>query len=274
MTYNFYDHRLWLNGSLYAKTFRADGKVVIITGATSEIGRKTALGLAKRGATVILASRDKLKGILVQKDIRTDAANNNVHFMHLDLSSFASVRAFAKDFLERYSKLDILINNAEIMARRRKLTEDGLETTIGVNYFGHFLLTLLLADCLKESAPSRVINMTHISHEWVDLCKYDLNSEKSFNRLQNFAQSKLMNALFTKELALRLRNSGVTSNCLHPGIIHTDITRYLSSLVPILRPIFDLFARLLLRTSTSGAQCAIYVALDFNLQNISGQYFR
>lgn len=194
--------------------------------------------------------------------------------MHLDLSSFASIRAFASDFLEQYPKLDILINNAEIMAPRRRLTEDGLESTIGINYYGHFLLTLLLTNHLKASAPSRVISMTHISHEWVALRKDDLNSEKAFNRLQAFAQSKLTNALFTKELALRLKNSGVTSNCLHPGIIHTDVTSYLSSLVPILRPIFEVVARVLLRNSTSGAQCAIYAALDFNLQNISGQYFR
>lgn len=194
--------------------------------------------------------------------------------MHLDLSSFASVRAFAKDFLDQYPKLDILINNAEIIAPERRLTEDGLESTLGINYFGHFLLTLLLADRLRASAPSRVINNTHISHSWVDLRIDDLNSEKSFNRLQAYAQSKLANALFTKELALRLKNSGVTSNCFHPGIIHTDVTRYLSSLAPILSPIFDVLSRLLLRNSVSGAQCTIYAALDFNLQNISGQYFR
>lgn len=263
-----------MNGSLYTKTFRADGKVVIITGATSGIGKETAIALAERGATVILASREKSKGTRVQNDIRTDTKNENVHFMLLDLSSFASVRAFAKEFLEKFPKLDILINNAEIMAPRRRLTEDGLESTMGVNYFGHFLLTLLLVDRLKASAPSRVINMTHISHQWVELNKDDLNSDKSFNRLDAFAQSKLTNALFTKELALRLKHTGVTSNCLHPGIIHTDITRYLSSLVPVLRPVFDVFARLLFRNSRSGAQCAIYAALDFNLQNISSQYFR
>lgn len=248
--------------------------MVIITGATSGIGKETAFGLAQRGATVILASREKSKGIRVQNDIRADAENNNVHYMHLDLSSFASIRSFAKSFLEQYPKLDILINNAEIMAPRRRLTEDGLESTLGVNYFGHFLLTLLLADRLKTSAPSRVISMTHISHEWVNLRKDDLNSEKAFNRLQAFAQSKLANALFTKELALRLKFSGVTSNCVHPGIIHNDLTRYLSSLVPVLRPMFEVLTRLFLRSSTSGAQCAIYAALDFNLQNISGQYFR
>lgn len=259
---------------MYAKAFRADGKVVIITGSTSGIGWETALGLAERGATVILASREKSKGIRAQSDIRSDTNNMNVHFMHLDLSSFASVRSFAAAFLEQYPKLDILINNAEIMAPRRRLTEDGLESTLGVNYFGHFLLTLLLVDRLKASVPSRIISMTHTSHEWVKLRKDDLNSEVDFNRLQAFAQSKLANALFTKELALRLKNSGVTSNCLHPGIMHTDMTRYLSSLVPVLRPIFDVVARLALRNSTSGAQCAIYAALDFNLQNISGQYFR
>lgn len=259
---------------MYAKTFRADGKIIIITGATSGIGKETAQGLAERGATVILASRDKSRGIRLQNDIRADTENNNVHFMHLDLSSFTSVRAFATLFLAQYPKLDILINNAEIMARRHRLTEDGLESTMGVNYYGHYLLTLLLVDRLKVSAPSRVINTTHISHEWVTLCKDNVNITKSFNRLQSFAQSKLANALFTKELALRLRNTGVTSNCVHPGIMHSDISRYLSSIVPVLSPLFEIVARLFLRNSTYGAQCVIYAALDFNLQNVSGQFFK
>lgn len=248
--------------------------MVIITGATSGIGQQTAIGLAERGATVILASRDKERGIRVQNDIRNETNNKNVHFMQLDLSSFAAIRSFAASFLAQYPRLDILINNAEIMAPKRQLTLDGLESTMAVNYFGHFLLTLLLSDRLKASAPSRIVHLTHISHEWVTLRKHDLNSSQSFNRLEAFAQSKLANALFTKELSLRLKNSGVTSNCVHPGLIHTDMTRYLASLVPAFRPLFDVVARLLLRCSESGAQCSIYASLDFNLQNISGQYFR
>lgn len=217
-----------MQGKTYPKLFRANGKVVIITGANSGIGKETAIEMAERGATVIMACRNREKSEKARNYIIQKSGNANVHLMELDLASFKSIRKFVQEFLQTDYRLDILINNAGVMGLNRMLTEDGIEMHMGVNYMGHFLLTLLLLERLKESKPSRIVNVSSLGHKWLNFSK-DLNSEKFYNRFHAYIQSKLANVMFTKELAIKLRNSGVTVNSLHPGVIYTDIPRNMNS---------------------------------------------
>lgn len=223
-----------MSGRYFSKSHRADGKTVIITGASAGIGKETAIDMAERGARVILACRDLKKAESVRQMIIKKTKNTNVKVMYLDLTSFKTIRSFAKTFLEEEPKLHILINNAGVMGVQRSLTEDGLEMHMGVNHFGHFLLTLLLIDRLKESRPSRVVTVSSYGHRLVQFNKNDLNSDKSYNRFYAYAQSKLANVLFTNELASRLSDSGVTATSLHPGVVRTEINRHLGSFLFIL----------------------------------------
>lgn len=161
--------------------------------------------------------------------------NTNVKVMHLDLASFKSIRTFAETFLREEPRLDILINNANVMGIPRTLTNDGLEMHMGVNHFGHFLLTNLLIERLKQSTPSRIVTVSNWGHTFVRFNKNDLNSEKSYNRFHAYFHSKLANVLFAAELANRLAGSGITSNSLHPGFFHVDTSDDLDSSRSILR---------------------------------------
>lgn len=190
--------------------------------------------MAERGARVIMACRNLEKADAVRCMIVKKTKNPNIKVMHLDLASFKSIRSFAQTFLEEESRLDVLINNAGVMGMKRCLTEDGLEMQMGVNHFGHFLLTLLLIDRLKESKPSRIVTVSSCAHTFISFNKDDLNSEKSYNRFYAYARSKLANVLFSTELASRLMDSGVTVNALHPGVVHTDIIRHLGSFMDLL----------------------------------------
>lgn len=248
---------------------RLDGKVVIITGANSGIGKTTALDLARRGAKVYLACRDAVRGEEVRQEIVNQTQNNNVFNRHLDLASLDSIRRFVAAFLAEEVRLDVLINNAGYAGPRR-VTQDGFEMQIGVNHMGHFLLTHLLLDTLKRSAPSRVICVASILHRMGTLKKADLNSEKSYSNLGAYAQSKLANVLFARELARRLEGTGVTANSLHPGAVRTGITRNIN---PVARVFYRLMELLLYKTPESGAQTTIRVAVDPALERVSGKYF-
>lgn len=198
---------------------------MIITGANSGIGKETAIDLAKRGGKIYLACRNNKRGEDAEKDIREASMSENVHFLQLDLSSMESIRQFSKKFHELESKLHILICNAGIMACPRGMTKDGFEAQIGTNHMGHFLLTNLLLDLLKQSAPSRVVVVSSLFHWYGRIKKDDLNSEKSYNRWLAYGQSKLANILFTRELSKRLEGTGVTANSLHPGGVNTELAR-------------------------------------------------
>lgn len=174
-------------------------------------------------------------------------------------------------FLQEEKRLDILINNAGVMAMPKAITKDGFEMQLGVNHLGHFLLTNLLLDILKSSAPARIIVVSSLAHKYGEINRNDLNSEKSYNKYKAYTQSKLANILFSQELSKRLNGTQVTVNVVHPGIVKTDLGRHLAH--SYIKKMLDPFTYYFFKTSKSGAQTTLRVALDPELATVSGQYF-
>uniref|UniRef100_G3T2Y8 NADP-retinol dehydrogenase n=1 Tax=Loxodonta africana TaxID=9785 RepID=G3T2Y8_LOXAF len=251
------------------------GKTVIVTGANTGIGKQTALELAKRGGNVILACRDMEKCEAAAKDIRGETLNHHVNARYLDLSSLKSVREFARKIIEEEERVDILVNNAAVMRCPHQTTEDGFEMQFGVNYLGHFLLTNLLLDKLKASAPSRIINLSSLAHVAGHIDFDDLNWEKKkYDTKAAYCQSKLAIVLFTKELSRRLQGSGVTANALHPGVARTELGRHTGMHTSTfsnftLGPVFWL----LVKSPQLAAQPSTYLAVAEELEGVSGKYF-
>lgn len=255
------------------------GKTAIVTGASAGIGKETAKDLAKRGARVILACRNQTKAQTVADSIISETGNKNVVVRLLDTSDLSSVRSFAKEVLKTEGAIHILINNAGIGGKeKQEITRDGFDLTMATNYYGHFLLTNLLLKRLKESAPSRVVNVSSLGHfmTWrLDL--KDLNFKKrSYGVLKMYAQSKLCNILFSLELAEKMRGTGVDVNSLHPGSINTEFLRDEMVMTWWRKPLL-FFARVLIRLigkdSEMGAQTTIHVAVSEEVQGVTGKYF-
>ena len=208
---------------------KLDGKTVIITGANTGIGLETAVDMAKRNARVILACRSEERGEKAAVEVRKRSGNGNAVFVQLDLASLDSVREFSAKILEEEPRIDILINNAGVMAvPERKLTKDGFEMQIGINHLGHFLLTNLLLDRIKEAPSARIVNVSSRAHLRANLDLGDLNLEKSYDAWTAYGNSKIANILFTRSLARRLKGTCVTTNSLHPGVIMTELGRHLT----------------------------------------------
>uniref|UniRef100_A0A3B5L746 Dehydrogenase/reductase (SDR family) member 13b.1 n=1 Tax=Xiphophorus couchianus TaxID=32473 RepID=A0A3B5L746_9TELE len=249
------------------------GKTVIVTGSNTGIGKTTAIDLARRGARVILACRCKQRGEAAMEEIRRESGSSQVVFMQLDLGSLKSIRSFAESFLKSEPRLDILINNAG----RTGQTEDGFGLMFGVNHLGHFLLTNLLLDRLKECAPSRIINVSSMAHNFGKIDFDCLNSHKalglgtSFIRLlQIYCDSKLCNALFNHELAKRLRGTQVTCYTLHPGQFISELGRNTGLFLQIvLKPITTFF----FKNTVQGCQTTLHCALQEGIEPLSGRYF-
>ena len=205
------------------------GKTVIITGGNTGIGKETAIDLARRGARVILACRSPEKAEAAVKEVRAKSGNDNVVFRRLDLASFESIRQFASQILQEEPRIDILINNSGVMGCPYQKTKDGFEMQFGVNHLGHFLLTHLLLDRLKEASTARIVNVSSVAHTFVNGINFDdLNSEKSYTTHSAYFRSKLANVLFTRSLAKRLVGTSVTANSLHPGSVRTELYRHLT----------------------------------------------
>lgn len=247
-----------------------DQKVVIITGANSGIGKATALDLARRGARVYLACRSSDKGEAARLEIIKATDNQQIFYRHLDLASMHSIRQFVAGFSAEESRLDVLINNAGLTGPRQ-LTEDGFEMQIGVNHMGHFLLTNLLLDLLKKSAPSRILTLTSVLHRFGKINRMDLNSEKTYRSFCVYSNSKLANVLFTRELSKRLTGTGVTANSVNPGPVHSNFSRGIKFIVKILWLPVSYF---LFKDAAAGAQTSIRVAVDPKLESVTGKYFR
>ena len=245
------------------------GRVSLITGGNSGIGKATALGLAKLGSSVVIVSRDKDKGEAALIEIRGKSGNRNVDLMIADMSSQDSVRELAHDFYGRYKKLHVLINNAGVILPKRVVTVDGLEATFATNHLGHFLLTNLLLDVLKASAPSRIINITSSAHYGTEVNFDDLQGEKKYSMYAVYSQSKLANVLFTYELARRLDGTGVTVNCLHPGVVRTGFGKDQGGLLTIGFRIMSPF----MMSPDKAARAEIYLAASPELEGVTGKYF-
>uniref|UniRef100_A0A667ZXR5 Si:dkey-23o4.6 n=1 Tax=Myripristis murdjan TaxID=586833 RepID=A0A667ZXR5_9TELE len=266
--------RRWIAGGVCRCPVRLDGKTVLITGANTGIGKETSRDLARRGARVVMACRDLTRAERAAEEIRRSTGNGNVVIRHLDLASLYSVRQFAKDFLASEERLDILINNAGVMMCPRWMTEDGFETQLAVNHLGHFLLTNLLLPKLKSSAPSRVVTVSSIAHRGGQIDFDDLFfSRRPYSALTSYRQSKLANVLFSRELAHRLKGSGVSSFSLHPGVIRTELGRHVHSWFPLLGALLSAPSLLLMKTPTQGCQTSVYCAVTPGLQERSGCYF-
>ena len=218
----------WAAGGVCRSKARLDGKTVVITGGNTGIGLETAVDLAKRNARVILGCRSVERGERAAVEVRKRSGNDNVVFVQLDLASLDSVRKFAAKILEEEPRVDILINNAGIMGLpERTLTQDGFEMQFGVNHLGHFLLTNLLLDRMKEAPSARIVNVSSKAHYWGTIDFDNLDSERSYSPWRAYGTSKLANILFTRSLAKRLQGTNVTTNSLHPGTVFTELGRHL-----------------------------------------------
>ena len=222
----FYVIRGYFAGGVCRSKALLDGKTVIITGANTGIGKETAIDLAKRNARVILACRSVEKGEKAAVEVRKRSESDNVVFQQLDLASLTSVRQFAARILEEEPRLDILINNAGVIGPQHMKTEDGFEMQFGVNHLGHFLLTNLLLDRLKEVPSARIVTVSSNAYKNARIDFDDLNSEKSYYMFRTYCNSKLANILFTHSLSECLKGTNVTANVLHPGAVRTDISRH------------------------------------------------
>ncbi|XP_035209302.1 retinol dehydrogenase 14-like [Stegodyphus dumicola] len=248
-------------------------KTVIITGANSGIGKATALELAKRGAKVILACRDQEKAQKALIEIRSKSRSGVLKVLQLDLASFDSIKKFAKEFLRSEDRLDVLINNAGIFQCPFMKTNDGYEMQFGVNHLGHFLLTKLLLEKLKESAPSRIVVVSSALYKRGEIDFENLNSEVKYDKMQAYKNSKLANVLFSCELSRRLQGTGVSVYTVSPGMVWTNLGRHVSISwwkIVALAPVAWFF----IRTPYEGCQTVLHCAVSEEVESESGFYYR
>lgn len=244
------------------------GRVALVTGATSGIGKATAMGLARMGAHVVLVARDRAKGEATRAEIVAQTGNGAVDLLLADLSSQASVRQLAADIKAKYDRLHVLVNDAGAVFGERSLTVDQVERTFALNHLAYFLLTNLLLDLLKASAPSRIVNVTSWFPDRARLDFDNLQGERRYSGIGAYSNSKLGNMLFTYELARRLQGSGVTVNCVHPGVVRTN----LDAPTPLTRMLLVCFRPFMAKPETA-ADRLIYLASSPQVEGVSGKYF-
>jgi len=240
-------------------------KIVLITGATSGIGKETALGLAKLGATIVFTTRDNLKGEKTKKELITTTNNKNIHMLKCDLASFESIRNCCKEFKSKYDKLHVLTNNAGVWDFKRRESKDGIENIFATNYLAPFFMTNLLLDILKKSSPSRIINVTSGMH-YGTINFDDIEFKQKFSGAKAYRQSKLGLILFTRLLAKKLEGTGVTVNCVHPGMNKTNLGRDAGGFSQM---IFKLMGK----DPEIGAETSTYLTSSPDVENITGEYF-
>ncbi|XP_076165038.1 retinol dehydrogenase 13 [Ptiloglossa arizonensis] len=265
----------YLTGTPYInnEVEKLTGKVAIVTGSNTGIGKGTVYELAKRDAKVIMACRDMEKCEEARTEIVMTTQNKYVYCRKCDLASQESIKNFVKQFKQEHSQLHILINNAGVMRCPKSYTKEGIEMQFGVNHIGHFLLTNLLLDVLKDSAPSRIINISSVAYKRGKIKLKDLNSTENYNAIEAYSQSKLANILFTRELANRLKGTGVTVNAVHPGIVNTEISRYVSAEQNFFsKTIVKSLTWFFIKSPAKGSQTVIFAALDPSLSDVTGAY--
>jgi NAD(P)-dependent dehydrogenase (short-subunit alcohol dehydrogenase family) len=251
------------------------GKICLITGATAGIGEITAREMARLGATVVGVGRDAQKSAAVAAHIRAETGNDRVEYLLADLSSQAAVRRLAETFKGQYARLDVLINNAGAFYGRRQESVDGVELTFALNHLSYFLLTTLLLDVLKASAPARIVNVSSEAHAGTSMNFDDLEGKTRFSGWRAYAQSKLANVLLTYELARRLEGSGVTANALHPGFVATNfaLNNFTFPGARLAIGFYRLFLKLASIPPEEGAQTSLYLATSPEVEGVTGKYF-
>jgi NAD(P)-dependent dehydrogenase (short-subunit alcohol dehydrogenase family) len=250
-----------------------DEKVVLITGGNAGVGKETAVGLARAGAHVVFTARDATRGADALADIRERSGSERVEVMALDLSDFASIRSFSEAFLSSHDRLDVLVNNAGLVQQYRAVTSDGFEMMFGVNHLGHFLLTSLLLDRIRASAPARIVVVSSHAHKRAGsgLDFDDLQSEQSYKPFQVYAKTKLANIYFTREQARRLDPTEVTVNALHPGFVASRFGRDGDS--GRLGELGMILGRPLAISPEKGARTSVWLASSPEVEGSTGEYF-
>ena len=245
-------------------------RVCLVTGATHGIGRATAEALAKMGATVLLHGRASLVVGVVCREIARSAGAGTVSGVVADFSSLAAVRRFAQELKAQHRRIDVLVNNAGTGMLDRKETADGFELQFGVNHLAPFLLTNLLLELLKKSPAARIVNVASMAYRGAKLDFEDLQAaHKKYNTLAAYGASKLANILFTLELARRLEGGNVTANCLHPGVVATNIFKNFGALGKV----FSILGRPFMISAARGAKTSIYLASSPDVAKVSGKFF-
>jgi NAD(P)-dependent dehydrogenase (short-subunit alcohol dehydrogenase family) len=248
------------------------GKTVLITGADGDIGRETTRGIAARGAAIVMACIELSLARPVCEAIKKESGNANITLMQIDLSSQASIREFAQQFSLKHQSLDVLINNAGVYCHTRQETRDGFEKTIGINLFGHFLLSNLLLPVIKQTAGARIINLSSNAHYQSKFDVSDINWQKrKYSGFRAYADSKLAIVLFTQELAKRLMKTGTTVNAVHPGHTATQIWNIWPG--KWYQALLDKIINRFMITAGEGAQASIFLASSEEVKAVTGKYF-
>ena len=245
------------------------GKTCLVTGATFGIGRATALGLARRGARLVIVGRDAERTRATAASLQRASGNPEIEMRVADLFSQDAVRGLAREFAATHQRLDVLVNNAGGFFSRRETTADGVERTWALNHLAYFLLTLELLPLLRASAPARIVNVASAVHARGRIDFDDLGGARRYDGVRSYCQSKLANLLFTYALARRIAGSGVTANGLHPGVVATGLARNMRG-IPRL---FMTAARAFILKPEQGAETSIHLASSPELAAVSGKYF-
>lgn len=249
-----------------------DKKICVVTGANSGVGKAVALELARLGMHVVMVCRNAAKGLAALEDIRTQTGSNTIDLLIADLSSQAAIHELAVNMHQRYSAIDILINNAGVMFTKKKLSVDGIEVTLATNYLAPFLLTQLLLDLLLKGAPSRIINVSSILYKKGKNDLSDLQFEKRpYKFLEAYAQSKLLLNAMSFEFARRLEGKGVTVNCIHPGVVSTNLGA--NNPYNLILRIVSYIGKVFFNSPKDAAKGLIYLATSPDMATVTGKYF-
>ena len=246
------------------------GQVCMVTGATSGIGRATATALARQGARLVITGRNEAKTQRIVDEIQDETSSKTIDYLLADYCDLRQVRDLAETFQDRYTRLDVLVNNAGVFLNTRRETPYGVEQTFLVNHLAPFVLTNLLLDRLLTSAPARIVNVSSDAHRQGTMDLSDLNYQHGFAGIKAYARSKLATVLFTYELSRRLDNSGVTVNALHPGHVATGMWR---TSFPILGPLIGWLMARMAMTPEQGADNSVYLASSPEVAGVTGKYY-
>lgn len=244
-------------------------KLAVVTGANTGIGKEIARALARQGLRVVMACRDRERGETALRELIKETGNRQLSMMILDLASLASIRDFARSFAAKFGRLDILVNNAGVAHQIRTTTYDGFEAVFGVNFLGPFLLTNLLLGPIRKAAPSRIVNVASSVHKNGTIDRNDPQMRTGWKNRQAYANSKLADVLFTRELARRLDGSGVTVNCFNPGLVRSEFFRNYDPVPFMLRVVL----RLMGKSPAAGADTGVHLAVSREVEGVSGRYF-